>query len=169
MLMQPIYKILIFFILILPIECFAQWTISGRVIGHSDKKPVANASVFLSNATVGSKTADNGTFILYNAKPGKYELVVSVIGFETYRQTIIVSNSNISLPDILISSKTIALKEVSIKFKTDPNREKYYNLFKDEFLGTSEIAKECKILNPKILDLDYDDVTNTLTASSYDF
>jgi hypothetical protein len=163
------FRILVIFTFVLPIECFAQWTISGRVTDHSDKKPVANASVFLSNATVGNKTANNGTFILSNAKPGKYELIVSIVGFETYRQTITVSNSNISLADILISSKAIALKEVSIKFKTDPDREKYYNLFKDEFLGTSEIAKECKILNPKILDLDYDDVTNTLTASSYDF
>jgi TonB-dependent SusC/RagA subfamily outer membrane receptor len=163
------FRMLVIFTLVLPIECFAQWTISGKVIDNTDKKPVANASVFLSNATVGNKTANNGTFILSNAKPGKYELIVSIVGFETYRQTITVSNSNISLPDILISSKAIALKEVSIKFKTDPDREKYYNLFKDEFLGTSEIAKECKILNPKILDLDYDDATNTLTASSYDF
>ncbi|HEX3386031.1 MAG TPA: MG2 domain-containing protein, partial [Mucilaginibacter sp.] len=37
-----------------------------------------------------------------------------------------------------------------------------------EFLGTSAIARDCKILNPNVLDLSYDEDTHTLTASSYD-
>jgi hypothetical protein len=161
-----IFKIFIFFIA-LPVSCLAQFTITGRILNQADKKPVANASVFLANGTIGSRTAEAGTFLLQNIKPGKYQLVVSIVGFVAYSQTIQVAKSNMVLPDIEISPKTIALQEVSVKF--DPNREKNLQLFKDEFLGKSDIAKECKLLNPEILDISYDDATGTLTASSDDF
>jgi hypothetical protein len=160
------FRIFIFLIFLLPVSCFAQYTISGRVLNQADTKPVANASVFLSNASVGSKTADDGIFTLHDAKPGKYELLISIIGFETYSQTIMV-NGNIKLPDITIFPKSIALNEV--KIKPDDRRDDYYEQFKNEFLGTSALAKQCKILNPEILDLAYDAATGTLTASTTDF
>jgi len=159
-------RVSIFFIVLLPLGCLAQFTISGRVLNQADTKPVANVDVFLNNATIGDQTTDHGTFILYNVKPGKYELIISIVGFETYNQSVTVDNSNTILPDITIFPKIIALKEVRVKFHADPNREKYYNWFKDEFLGTSAIAKDCKILNPQMLNLNYDDETGTLTASS---
>ncbi|WP_426668871.1 carboxypeptidase-like regulatory domain-containing protein [Mucilaginibacter sp. McL0603] len=165
-----VFKILIFLVALLPLECFAQFNISGRVLNHADKKPVADATVFLDNALVGNKTANDGTFELHNAQPGKYKLVVSIVGFETYSQTIQVSNSNIILNDIELTPKAIALKEVSIKpKKEDPDRKRNYEWFKTEFLGSSDLAGECKIKNPDVIDLDYDVKTNTLTASSYDF
>jgi hypothetical protein len=48
-------KALVFFIILLPVSCFAQFTVSGRVLNQADKKAVANASVFLSNSSVGNK------------------------------------------------------------------------------------------------------------------
>jgi len=162
-------KTCILFILLLPLSCFAQFTISGRVLNQANTKPVANASVFLSNSSVGDKTANDGTFNLRNVKPGKYELIVSIVGFDAFHQTVMITNSDINLHDITIFPKTIALNEVSIKPVHDPNRDKYFYLFKDEFLGTSALAKECKILNPELLDLNYDETTSTLTASSVDF
>ncbi|MDB5134414.1 MAG: hypothetical protein JWP37_1017, partial [Mucilaginibacter sp.] len=141
----------------------------GKVINHADKKSVPNANVFLSNASVGDKTNSDGIFTLTHAKPGKYNLVVSIVGFETYHQAITVNNTSIALPDIEIRAKSIALQEVSIKPTQDPDRGRNYEWFKDEFLGTSDRAKDCKILNPEVLNLDYDDANSTLSASSYDF
>ncbi|MGZ3822905.1 MAG: carboxypeptidase-like regulatory domain-containing protein, partial [Mucilaginibacter sp.] len=148
--------------------CFAQLTIKGRVINHADRKPLANVNVFLKNTTIGDKTSDDGSFTLQLAKSAKYQLIVSFIGFGTYQQEIQVNN-DITLPDIEIFTKTVVLKEVSIKFKSDPYRQRNLEWFKDDFLGTSELAKECKILNPHVLDLSYDETSGTLTASSYDF
>ena len=145
----------------------ANYEIKGRVINSADNKPVPNASVFLSNATIGGKTAADGTFVLNNARPGKYDLVVSIVGFDSYHQNITVNNSDVTLPDIVISPKTIGLSEVVVK--PDPNRVQNYQKFKMEFLGTSELAQDCKILNPDVIDMDYDDATGTLTASSTDF
>ena len=149
----------------------AYLAISGRVLNQADTKPVADASVFLSGTTTGDKTAADGTFTLRNVPPGKYDLIVSELGFESYDQTIIISNENISLPGILIFPKTIGLHEVVIRapLKPDVNRERNYEWFYDQFLGTSKLTKQCKILNPEVLDLDYDEQASTLTASSSDF
>ncbi len=158
------------FILLLPLSCFAQFSISGKILNQANKKPVANGSVFLSNATVGGTTAANGAFMLNDVRPGKYDLIVSVVGYTTYRQPVTVKDASIVLPDIEINERSISLKEVTIKAKrSDPDRERNYDLFKREFLGTSDMAKECKIINPGILYLDYNDATDILTASSNEF
>jgi len=162
-------KILTILIILLPVSCFAQFTISGRVLNQADTKPVPDVSVFLSNATIGDKTAANGTFALQNVRPGKYKLVISIVGFENYSQEVTVNSSNINLADITIFPKTIGLKEVTVKPQTNANRGIYFDRFKDEFFGASDFAKECKVLNPELLDFDYDDATTTLSASSVDF
>ena len=157
------------FIIAFPLAVSAQVIITGRILNQADTKPVANVNVFLSNATVGDKTASNGTFTLSSVRPGKYDLVVSIVGFDTYKQSITVGGANINIPDILIFPKTIALSEVKIVPKNDPNRALYYDIFKREFLGESELAKQCRILNPELLDFVYDDKESKLTASSADF
>lgn len=154
-------------ILLLPLSSLAQVSISGKVIDHSDKGPIPNASVFLTNATIGEQSAPDGTFRLNNIKPGKYELVISMIGFEIYRQNVVVEDANIVLPDIEIKAKINALKEV--KITVDPNRDRYLEWFTDEFIGASEIARQCKIVNPEVLSFSYDREKGILTASSDGF
>jgi len=156
--------------ILLSLSGFAQIKIKGRVINQTDTKPVANASVFLSNATIGDKTANDGTFTLYHVKPGKYDLVVSIIGFDTYKQAITISDADITLPDITLFPKTTDLNEVVVKVeRNDPEREKYYERFKREFLGRTTLAIDCKIINPELLDFHFKADSNTLTASSVDF
>jgi hypothetical protein len=162
-------KLILYYLLASPLLCVAQTKITGRIINAADKNGIPNASVFLSNATVGAKTAQDGTFILNNAKSGKYELVVSIVGFETHKQTITITAGNMVLPDIAMLSKTYALNEVTVKQHTDFNRTRYLSVFKEQFLGKSELANQCNILNPEMLDFTYDDKTETLTASSVDF
>jgi hypothetical protein len=159
-------KNLTFLLFILPAALFAQ-TITGKVVSKNGKKAVPDASVFLSNASVGSKTADDGSFILNNIKNGQYDLVVSCIGFETYHQSVMINNDGINLPVIELSPKTTVLQEVKILF--DGSRDRYVKIFTEEFLGRSENAAECKLINPELLDLDFDKRTGKLTASTTDF
>ncbi|MDB5149335.1 MAG: hypothetical protein JWQ57_3355 [Mucilaginibacter sp.] len=59
------------------------------------------------------------------------------------------------------------LQEVKVKVVSDKNRPLYLDWLKQELLGNSEIAKQCKIVNPEMLDFDFQQ--NTLKASSVDF
>jgi len=164
---NSIARIFIFFLFLLPLSSFAQYTISGRILDMSDKKPIANADVFINNATIGNTTTANGAFTLNGVKSGKYAIIVSVVGYDTFSQMVSVDNGNVKLDDIYLSPQSKILKEVVIK--PDPNRDQYLTMFKKQFLDTSKLADECKILNPEVLDLDYDEKTNTLTASSTDY
>lgn len=159
-------KFLAFLVISLPIACLGQYTITGRVLDAADKKPVADASVFLNNAIAGAKSADNGNFTITNVRPGQYDLVVSIVGYETFHETVMVT-ADISLPPIEISVKAIQLKEVRI----GPNRnwDRDYQIFKRLFLGMSENADRCKILNPDVLDFDNDRKTGIFSATSSDF
>lgn len=140
-------------------------TILGNVV-DKDKKPVINASVFLSNATVGSKTDTSGHFRLDNVKPGKYDLVVSILGFETYHQAITANGDDINLPDVELIARTIGLQEVVIKSHHYKSTAMDLYNFRRQFLGSTYLADHCEIVNPGVLNFDYDDTTHTLRASS---
>jgi hypothetical protein len=160
-------KIFAFLLLVLPISCFAQFTISGRVLNQSDKKPVEAASVFLSNATIGNATDNKGEFILKGVGSGKYTVVVTVVGFEPFSEDVVVGRANIKVDDIYLTPEIKALKEVVIK--PDPYRESDIFIFKQQFLGKSDLAKDCKILNPDVLNINYDNTTGVLSATSDGF
>ncbi|HJP64164.1 MAG TPA: carboxypeptidase-like regulatory domain-containing protein [Mucilaginibacter sp.] len=152
--------------LFLSSSVLAQYKITGRILDSADKKPIPGATVFLASASVGTSTSADGNFTLDNVRGGQYELVVSMIGYNSHHKIILV-NSNIDLPVIVISEKINTLKEVSIR--PDPDWERNYETFRDEFLGHSEFAKECKIVNPETLNIHYDKVHFVLTANSFDF
>ncbi|MDP9081393.1 MAG: carboxypeptidase regulatory-like domain-containing protein [Bacteroidota bacterium] len=160
-----------FLLVLATLCCCAQFSIKGHIISQADTKPVANASVFLSNATIGDHTTAGGIFNLTGVKPGKYQLVISIVGFDTYMQPVTVSNGDVDLQTITIYPKSIGLAEVKITGTkgTDPERPRYMAQFTGEFLGNSDIAKECRILNPELIDFNYDAANNILKASSVDF
>ncbi len=162
---------LYFIFSLLPSGVFAQSFISGRVLSHADHKPVPNADVFLSNTSIGGHTDNDGTFTLSNIKPGKYDLVISIVGFETYNQTITVLHSDFALGDIEILPRALQLNEVKIKAQRETAGERALNLslFKAEFLGLSKLAAHCKIVNPNVLRLHYDKEAEKLTASTNEF
>lgn len=159
-------KNLIILFLFFPSVLFAQGVITGKVVTKSEN-PVPDASVFLSNASVGSKTAENGAFTLNNVKFGQYDLVVTCIGFETYHETVLVNAEAIALPTIHLSPKITELKEVTIQY--DQNRDRHVKMFLDEFFGRSENASQCKLLNPEALNLKFEKSTGKLTGNTDDF
>jgi hypothetical protein len=137
-----------------------------------NKMPVADASVFLNNSRYGTSTKRDGTYELASVKDGQYDLLVSCIGYEPYRQQISVKSGAIKMPDIELMPKINELAEVKIipgKISRDLKRERYVRLFKDAFLGRTRNAAECKLLNPELLDFDFDEVSEKLTATSPDF
>jgi len=144
-------------------------TITGKVSRMDTKGALANASVFLSNSSYGTITNNDGTFSLQGVKPGQYEMVVTMIGFEDYNQTILVPK-NPAEPikvNAELMPKVTQLHEVVIT--TPANWKKNYELFVKEFLGESDNAKRCKIINPHSVSLVYHKAKESLEAWSDDF
>ena len=157
---------LVILFLLIPFTVFSQ-KIRGRVVDADDGEPVPNASIFLSNAMASTAGNAEGYFVLAAARPGQYELVVSVVGFDSYHTMILVENADIDLKEIKIKPKITELAEVNV----GPDKDWFtkYDLFKREFLGSSALAKKCKILNPEVLALQFEKGKTVLTGSGYDF
>jgi hypothetical protein len=160
-------KYLYLLILLFPIACFAQFKIEGKIVSDTKGTHVPNASIFINNTTIGTKADTNGFFSLHNLKQGQYELIVSSVGYETYRRTIVV-NQNMVLPDIRMQQYILMANEVSIVGK-DPKRDKKLKMFKEQFLGRAIFWRDCKIINPQVLKLTFSKHETMLTASTRDF
>ncbi|WP_191164669.1 carboxypeptidase-like regulatory domain-containing protein [Mucilaginibacter glaciei] len=153
--------------LFLPVIVLAQGgTITGKIISAASKAPVPKASVFLSNATFGTATDDEGNFSLRGVKPGQYDLVVTTLGFEEYSKKILVGAQAITL-NIELTPKIMMMKSVTIISNAD--WKKNYEQFKKDFIGTTDNAKECKVINPRVLDLIYYRKKQELQASADEF
>ncbi|WP_165851985.1 carboxypeptidase-like regulatory domain-containing protein [Mucilaginibacter terrenus] len=140
--------------------------IIGKLTSAVTKSAVANASVFLSNASYGTASAEDGSFTLRGVKPGQYNLVVTVIGFEEYSKEVLVGSGPINM-QIELTPKVMMMRQVTIISNAD--WKKNYEQFKKEFIGVNDNAKLCKVVNPRVLDLVYFRKKQTLEASSDEF
>lgn len=151
----------------LPFTVAAQnGVITGKVTSSGTKAPVPRASVFLSNASYGTATNEDGSFNLRGIKPGQYNLVVTVVGFEEYAKEVLVGSQPIDLT-IELTPKVMMMRQVTITSNAD--WKKNYELFKKDFIGTNENAKQCKVVNPHVLDFIYYRRKQLLEASSEEF
>ncbi|WP_428657411.1 carboxypeptidase-like regulatory domain-containing protein [Runella sp.] len=135
-------------LLLLYCQCLtAQIKLSGKVLNSHDRKPLPFANVFLSNTTKGTLTNEAGVFELQNLSKESYDLVVSYIGYETLTLKIRPDTLRGSLA-VLLEPKANELQEITIK-RLRNGHEKYFTLFKENFIGRTVFSESCKLKNPK--------------------
>jgi len=139
------------------------FTIKGTVF-NAKKEIIEGATVFIDGSEKGTATNAKGEFIFVNIKPGTYQLIVSMVGYSSTKQNVIIQDQSASL-NIQLKEKPIILRQVVIG--DDSQRKDNIKIFLKNFLGESENAKKCKILNLDILD--FSTVKKILEATSDDF
>ncbi|MFY0254568.1 TonB-dependent siderophore receptor [Chitinophaga sp. 30R24] len=88
-------------------------TIHGVVL-TSDGSPAPNVTVLLKGIAKGTITNESGEFQFRNIPDGKYELEVSMVGFETIKKTISVENGRSTKLQIVIKTSSQNLEEVVV-------------------------------------------------------
>jgi len=160
-------KSLLFFILLFgSYTVLAQQTIvlTGTVKDkHGD--PLPGTGVYVSDYKIATSTDDKGNYFL-KLKPGNYNILIQLIGFKATNKNVIINDQPIILNFTLEESATQLL---DVTIKPDPNRISYLNTFKTYFIGLTENAQKCKMLNSNVLRLDYDGEKKTLTVQSDEF
>lgn len=135
--------------------------ITGRVIGAKDQLPLAGASIYLSNTTIGTLSSDTGTFRLRAVPPGKYDLVISYLGYRL--QVIPIEERDDLHPmKILLQPEERRLQEVVIA--ADTLWDEHFRIFWRSFMGRGRNVSLCKMINPEVLSFRYIDSTHTLSA-----
>jgi CarboxypepD_reg-like domain len=143
-------------------------SISGTVRDAVTKEPIPFVNVFFANTTIGTSTATDGSFIVSEIPVGKYDLVVSTVGYLPFSQQVnfsdLISNYTKELKiNIELTQETKVLSEVIVKADT-VNWARNFEQFKRLFLGETRLSKKCKILNPKAIHFFLDSKDGVLVA-----
>lgn len=137
--------------------------IKGIVMDNSNHSPLGHATVYLSNTTIGTTTLADGTFALSNIPGGKYDLIISYVGFETQALRIDKQSNDIILK-IQMKRNIARLKEITVN--AGKFNKTYFSWFKRYFLGTDENASDCEIKNPRTLYFNFNKQTGLFTANA---
>ncbi len=136
--------------------------IKGTIYSKKTKSPISFASVYFNGTLVGTTSDVNGNFVLNYRHYSSMPLTFSAIG---YYSTSIIKYSAVKSLQIYLVPKEYELMEASVKSKSlVRKRKRYLALFRDEFLGTTRFAGECKILNEKDITFNYNTDKDTIKA-----
>jgi len=160
--MSRLFSILFVLITISSFAQNEQFLVKGKVVDETNQQPLAGASVFGLNTTIGTITNANGEFAM-RLPNGGYDLVISYTGYESH--SIRISNT-IHSDSLTISlhQKDLSLSEVVVSGSTEvaDGLSKYGEFFIKNFIGTTPNAAMCKIENPDALQFFYSKKRNRL-------
>lgn len=160
-----VYFLLLF--IFIPGSTYAQKkAFNGRVVDDETNKPLEFVSVYVTNSTIGAVTNENGAFT-FSLDEGKYEVVVSMVGYGPIVHPVIVKNELAMAPVLFkIHPQAYSLDTVSVTGKRDASWYSNLRSFKEYFLGKSAIAKKCVFVNPDALITDFDIENQTLVVTA---
>jgi len=150
-------------LLICAFSAQSQYTISGKVINADTKEPIPLAAVFLSHTSFGVTTDNDGQFRLTKIPQGRFELIVSLVGFGTYTQ-LLRSDKTFGEMTILLKPQTAGLPDLVLDPIEKDGWEKYGQFFLDNFIGTSFYSTGCTLTNPEVIRFRKSSHSNTLNA-----
>lgn len=132
--------------------------IKGRVIDAETDGALPYANVFIDNSTLGVATDKNGYFEVKDVPDIAFNLVVSYVGYTskiipfTQKQELESHSTFI----VEMDTEEIDLAPVQVLAKKTARQRRrdrrLYRRFEEDFLGRDSNAKDCKIINPEVLD-----------------
>jgi RimJ/RimL family protein N-acetyltransferase/ribosome-associated protein YbcJ (S4-like RNA binding protein) len=147
---KMIHTFITIFLLLFSFQLQAQdlFTLTGTV--HNAKgEPVDAATVFIDGSKKITATNVKGEFTLTNLSSGTYQVVVNMLGYSSVKKDIAIADRPETL-NISLLQKAIDLKTVVIG--NGSQRKNFLKIFTKYFMGESENAKACKILNTDVID-----------------
>jgi outer membrane receptor for ferrienterochelin and colicins len=106
-------KLLVLLLSILPIACFAQHTLSGKITLDGKNEPAFGASVFIQELGTGTTADTSGRFVITNIPSGTYTLKISYIAHPTLTEKNLRIQQNVK-KDYVLSQGANALNEVVV-------------------------------------------------------
>jgi hypothetical protein len=124
-------------------------SISGKVVNSKTHEPVTSATVYLVNTLWKTTVGQDGMYHMEGIPRGKYDLGVSMAGFQD--ETVVIPVPYTEKMDILLEQDTT--------LRTDKRKDEPANLwvrtFKKYFLGETLNAAKCVIKNMDVVEFKY--------------
>lgn len=151
------------FILVLLIvnpHLFSQSKNTGTICGHiTDRQtgePIFNVNIFLENTTRGTISGIDGRFCLENIPVGSYNLIVRHIGYELISEPVLFFTAEHLTKDFHMEPRLFEGEIVQVTARVPKQWNKNLKKFTKQFIGNSKYARDCKLLNPEVLDFKKD-------------
>ena len=138
--------------------------IKGTITDQSSHQPIIGASVFVNNTTYGCQSDINGHFELQYFPAPPFQIIVSSVGYEP--TSINLNDKQTTDLKIVLKPKTTDLNEVVVLPPEKDGWAKYGKEFLRDFIGYSDFANECEILNKEVLEFRDDRSNHKLLVSA---
>lgn len=142
-------KCLTILLVLLNLTIKGQSTLFGTVKDSETGEPIFGANVFIENSTLGSTTDPDGNFVIENIRGSFQNVVVSHLAYQS-KSIPLKDRRRI---DFKLKPKTTQLSDIQIEQTRDRKWKRLYNQFENEFIGSSENAKNVSISNPWVMEL----------------
>src|SRR5690606_33731791 len=106
---------------------------------------------FINNTTYGCIGDSMGVFELKRFPSLPFSLTITAVGYESVLLPIKGDHFNQNLI-VSLKAKVMNLKEVTVRNPEPNGWEQYGQRFKEEFIGYSQFADQCEILNKEVLE-----------------
>jgi hypothetical protein len=163
-------RLLASLLLLLPGLAAAQAPITGTVRDSVTHLPVAFASVFLANTTLGVMANEHGFFALERVPAGSYTLVASYVGYRLAKRSLVVTAAPQTVT-LQLPPGANQLGEVVVRGrKVKPQASLAdYQRFVELFLGRTTFSQQCSIRNRDGVVVNYAADKRELTATADNF
>ena len=106
------YKTLITFFVLTNHMVFGQsYKLEGEILDKSNQSPLSFANITLKGTSLGAASDNEGRFSIENIEAGTYTIIGSYIGYSTYKQQIIIPDTEQKRITILLEPEAIQLDE----------------------------------------------------------
>ncbi|MCH6198586.1 TonB-dependent receptor [Aquiflexum sp. LQ15W] len=160
--------LLTLFLLLFSISVFAQTTgtITGKVTDSKTGEVLPFCNVFINNTTLSTVTDIDGKFTLPNVPEGEVEVAFSFIGYQAIQKPASIKPGGEFILNVSMVSFEQELSDVEIKATRDKAWERELRRFKNLFLGNDNLASQCEILNPWVIEFPEENTTNSFRATA---
>jgi len=92
---------------------YSQNSLSGNIATGENEEPLLGVTVYFPQLDKGTVTDDNGTYSINSLPTGRFKVIVSYIGFQTYSENLEISEGENKL-DVILKSSPIEMEEVIV-------------------------------------------------------
>lgn len=140
--------------------------LSGRIFIAGTGEPLPGVNVYLSGTTIGSASDADGRFAFERIPPGSYEVVASMVGFSRSSVQHRFLPGAVDTVSFSLTEQVVELDVATVRGETPRDWKRLLRLFEERFLGPSENASKCRLVNPEVLVISFDPRRDLLEARS---
>jgi hypothetical protein len=158
--MKFLFCVLLFFV---SFPLFSQVIIKGKITDAATGRGLQSVSVFINNSSIGTTTNERGDFTITSPSSQRFDIVTSLIGYETINTSISPENAS-QFFQIKLTQKSAELEQIIVQSYEKDGWAKWGKVFTEYILGTSPSATQCRIKNSKVVRFVYNKKKQILTA-----